>query len=305
MERYQNRNCPACGGKPDASTRVSSKVAAETLPFSDLQSYWNGFFKEKVFFSYYKCIDCSLLFAPVFFTDAQLEKLYREMPDNTAGVPIEALRQTQHGYFNSLKKHSSLDGVYLEVGPDIGLFTENCVQEGTYKKYWLFEPNRSVWPSLEKIIFGKEGEIISDMFGFSVVPQNSVDSAVMIHVLDHLLDPVATLQELQQKLTQQSRLLVVTHDESSFLRKITGTGWPAYCLQHPQIFNPDSIKVLMKAAGYKVTHMEKTVNHFPVMYLLKHLLWAFGLKLDVPQWSRFSIGLKLGNMLNIATPEKS
>lgn len=304
MESYQHRNCPACGGKPDPSTRVSSKVAAETLTFNELQAYWNGFFKDKVFFSYYNCSSCGLLFAPIFFTSDQLEKLYREMPDNTAGVPIEALRRTQYGYFKSLKKRSSLDGDYLEVGPDIGLFTENCVREGAFRNYWLFEPNRGVWGSLEKILAGKKGQIIPEMFGFSVVPENTVSAAVMIHVLDHLLDPVATLSELQQKLTPKAALLVVTHDESSLLRKITGTGWPAYCLQHPQIFNPDSIKILMNAAGYEVIRTEKTVNHFPVMYLFKHLMWAFGLRWNIPQWNRFSIGLKLGNMLNIAVPKK-
>jgi hypothetical protein len=282
MENYQRRDCPACGGKPDPSTCVSSKVPAETLAFTDLQPYWNGFFKDKVFFSYYKCDGCGLLFAPTFFTSEQLEKLYREMPDNTAGLPIEALRRTQYGYFKSLEEHSSLEGDYLEVGPDIGLFTESCVREGAFKNYWLFEPNRSVWPSLE----------------------NSISSAVMIHVLDHLLDPVATIRELRQKLMPRSVLLVVTHDESSLLRKITGSGWPAFCLQHPQLFNPESIKALMNAAGYEVVHTEKTVNHFPVMYLLKHLLWALGLRVDIPQWNRLSVGLKLGNMINIAIPKR-
>jgi Methyltransferase domain len=302
MERYQLRDCPACGDKPDPSTRVSSKVAAETLSFADLQPYWNGFFKEKIFFSYYRCGGCGMLFAPTFFTSEQLEKLYREMPDNTAGIPIEALRRTQYGYFRSLKEHSSLEGDFLEVGPDIGLFTENCVREGAFKRYWLFEPNRSIWPSLKKIIGEKEGRIVPEMFDFTLVPDNSVSSAVMIQVLDHLLDPAATLRKLRQKLMPLSVLLVVTHDESSILRKITGSGWPAYCLQHPQLFNPDSIKVLMNAAGYEVIHSEKTVNHFPVMYLLKHLLWALGIRLDIPQSNRLSVGLKLGNMINIAIP---
>jgi hypothetical protein len=304
MENYQRRDCPACGDKPDPSSCVSSKVAAETLAFTDLQPYWNGFFKDKVFFSYYKCAGCGLLFAPTFFTSEQLEKLYREMPDNTAGLPIEALRRTQYGYFQSLEEHSSLDGDYLEVGPDIGLFTESSVREGSFKNYWLFEPNRSVWPSLEKIIAGRVGRIIPEMFDFAVVPETSISSAVMIHVLDHLLDPVVTLRELRKKLMPRSVLLVVTHDESSLLRKITGSGWPAFCLQHPQLFNPESIKVLMNAAGYEVVHTERTVNHFPVMYLLKHLLWALGLRVDIPQWNRLFVGLKLGNMINIAIPKR-
>ena len=304
MKSYQHRNCPACNGQPDPTTRVSSKVPAETLTFDELQSYWNGFFKAKVFFSYCKCADCGLMFAPTFFTGEQLEKLYREMPDNTAGVPMEALRRTQYGYFKSLKAHTRLAGGYLEIGPDIGLFTENCVREGAFDSYWLFEPNRSVWPALEQMMDGRENHIISEMFGFAQVPDGHISSAVMIHVLDHLIDPVAALRELREKLTPQAALLVVTHDESSLLRKVTGAGWPAYCLQHPQLFNADSIRSLMRAAGFEVVRTEKTVNHFPVTYLLKHLLWAFGVKFNIPQWDRFQIGLKLGNMLNVAVPTK-
>jgi hypothetical protein len=299
---FLSRACPVCGGKPTAQVAVRSEVMAESLSFDALVPCWNGFFKDKVFFSYARCGGCGLLYTPTFFNGPQLERLYGQMPPNMEEVPLEALRRTQRGYFDALKSCSDLSGGFIEVGPDIGLFTENCVREGRFNEYWLFEPNRDVLPTLSKIIEGRKSHIVHEMFGFSHVPDHAASVAVVIHVLDHLLDPVATLRELRQKLMPGARLLLVTHDESSLLRRLVGWRWPAFCLQHPQIYNPESMQVLLEAAGFQVLQQRKTVNFFQVSFLLKHLLWAFGMKVQsVPSFGQLTLGLKLGNMLTIAT----
>lgn len=304
---FISRNCPVCGDKPPMQPTISSQMRAESLGFDALVPYWNVFFKEKVFFSYARCGNCGLLYAPIFFNSVQLERLYAQMPPNMTNmteVSLEAMRHTQRGYFEALKNCSDLEGAFIEVGPDTGLFTENCVREGKYDEYWLFEPNRGVLPALSKIVEGRKFHIIHDMFGFSSVPNHAASTAVMIHVMDHLLDPVATLRELRQKLKPGARLLLVTHDESSLLRRIVGWRWPAFCLQHPQIYNPKSMRVLLEAAGFEVLQQRKTVNYFQAGFLLKHLLWAFGMKVQsVPSFGQLTLGLKLGNMLTIAAPK--
>lgn len=303
---FLHRSCPGCGHPPPAQADVSTQVRAEDMALEELVPHWNGFFKDKVFFSYARCDGCGLEYAPVFFTPEQLERLYGQMPANMSEVPLEALRKTQCGYFDALKDAGQLTGDFIEVGPDIGLFTENCVREGAFSDHWLFEPNRDVAPALERAMAGKRFQIIHDMFGFSHVPDNSTSAAVMIHVLDHLLDPIATLKELRQKLEPGARLLIVTHDESSLLRKIFGARWPAFCLQHPQIYNPATITTILNAAGFEVTAQKKTVNYFQVSFLLKHLLWALGIKVkSVPGFWNITVGLRLGNMLTLATPAKS
>lgn len=302
---YLSRACPVCGDKHTDQITIHSEVKAESMSFDALIPVWNGFFKDKAFFTYARCGDCGLLYAPIFFNGSQLEQLYGQMPRNMAEVPLEALRRTQREYFEALRSCSDLEGGFIEVGPDIGLFTENCVREGRYDEYWLFEPNRDVLPALSKIVEGRKFHIIHDMFGFSHVPDHAASAAVMIHVLDHLLDPVATLRELRQKLKPGARLLLVTHDESSLLRRLVGWRWPAFCLQHPQIYNPESMRVLLETAGFEVLQHSKTVNFFQIGFLLKHLLWAFGMKVQsVPSFAQITLGLKLGNMLTIATPKK-
>jgi hypothetical protein len=63
------------------------------------------------------------------------------------------------------------------------------------------------------------------------------------------------------------------------------------------------MKMLLEKAGYKVDSIARTKNYFQFGFLLKHLLWAFGLKVkSVPSFFDFTIGLKLGNIVTIATP---
>ncbi len=301
-KQFEARRCPVCQAQSKDPPVMRAGIQAERLSSQALKPYWNGFFKEKSFFSYNRCQRCSLLYCPTFFSASQLEELYRQMPDNTAGVPLSALARTQGGYFRSLKKHSPLRGAYLETGPDIGLFTEFAAREGNFSTYWLFEPNRVVWDVLRSKIPNKDVKISADMFGFDVVPDGSLSVAVMIHVLDHLLDPRGTLDLLRPKLQEDAIVLLVTHDESSLLARITGVRWPAYCLQHPQMYRPSSIERLLEHAGYRVIEIEKSYNYFPVSYIAKHLLWLLGIKAKLPSIDFIQLPLKLGNIITIAKP---
>jgi hypothetical protein len=301
---YLSRQCPVCRSDAKFKLEVSSEKRAENLSYEELTPYWNGFFKEKMFFSYARCGECKLLFAPIFYRPDQLEALYGQMPPNMDLVPMAALQKTQRGYFNELKKYSTLKNGYIEVGPDIGIFTVNCGRDGKFDNYWLCEPNKEVADALAKSVGENKFIIIEDMFGFSTIPDQSASVAVMIQVLDHLLDPVATLAELKTKLLPDAKLLLVTHNEKSLLRKIVGWKWPAFCLQHPQIYNPHSITKLLEKSGYKVDSINRSINYFQLSFLLKHLLWAFGIKVkSVPSIFNFTIGLKLGNIITIATPK--
>lgn len=302
-QSYLHRDCPICQANTKTAIEVSSHQRAENLSYDSLVPYWNGFFKEKIFFSYARCSECALLFAPIFYRLEQLEALYGQMPPNMDLVPMAALIKTQKEYFERLKKFSPLKNGYIEIGPDIGIFTENCSRAGSFDNYWLCEPNKEVANALAKSVGNNRFTIIEDMFGFNQIPNQSAGAAVMIQVLDHLLDPVTTLSELREKLLPDAKLLIVTHNEQSLLRKIVGWRWPAFCLQHPQIYNPNSITKLLEKAGYKVNSIEKTRNYFEFSFLIKHLFWAFGIKVKkIPSIFNFTIGLKLGNIVTVATP---
>jgi len=305
MNSFLKRSCPICGSYKTSKNIIFTQKKAENLNFEILKSYWNGFFKEKVIFSYARCNSCSLVYAPRFFSNKQLAKLYNQMPANMDIVPINALKKTQYGYFKYLKKYSTLNGNFMEIGPDVGFFTKFCVSEGNFKKFWLFEPNKAARQKLIKILSNNKFHIISEMTNFKAVTINSIDTVAIIHVMDHLLDPVKILKALSVKMTSNAKLLIVTHDEQSLLRKIFGQRWPAFCLQHPQIYNRTTIKSLLNLSGFSVVSQHKTSNYFKLSFLLKHFFWALGIKLNsIPDFGGLTLGLKLGNILTIAERKK-
>ena len=301
MGDYPRRSCPICGGDRLVKGAVASKPSALDLSFAALRPYWHGFFKERVFFPYGRCADCGQLYCPVYFSGAQLAELYADMPDNTAGVDEETLSRTQERYAAVLRRHAPAVGDYLEVGPDIGLFTAPAIAGRDGAVLHLFEPNRAVWPALEERFGADRCRLSAEMEEYGAVPDASIGTAAMVHVLDHVLEPVALLRRLTAKLIPGGVLAVVTHDESSLMARMLGARWLPYCLQHPQLYRPHSLESAVTAAGLEVVVQQKTSNDFPAAYLLKHGLAAAGLAHDwVPASRRPAVALKLGNVITVA-----
>ncbi|NWK98185.1 class I SAM-dependent methyltransferase [Sphingobium lactosutens] len=300
LPALRDRACPACGAKT-GKDEVACPGDAGTMTVAQLRPYWHGLEKTKHFFPYRRCADCALLYNPVFFDDAQLADLYAAMPPNMDMLPFSAVADTQRGYFAAAARSGPLSGDYLEIGPDIGHLVTEAVAHGGFGRFWLFEPNRAVHDQLKQATGGKPASILTDMTDLSPVPDGSVGLAVLVHVLDHLLDPLTMLRTIGTKLKPGGTLLIVTHDEGSLLRRALGRRWPPFCLQHPLLYNPGTIRRLVARAGFPAIRVVPSTNYFPIDFLVRQGAQAAGFtlpgRLPLP---RRAIALRLGNMLTIA-----
>jgi SAM-dependent methyltransferase len=300
MSEFLHRPCPACGAL-DAREEAHSPVRAETMSVEALRPYWSGLFSEKRFFTYHRCVGCDLLYNPRFFDAERLGELYSSMAPNMEIVSTDAIVATQKGYFDAAAAHTRLDGGYLEIGPDAGHIVGEAARRGTFDHFWLFEPNRAIHDALRASTGGRPATLRTDMEDLSPVPDGSVGLAVMVHVLDHLLDPLAMLTQIRAKLRPGGTLLIVTHNEKSLLRRLMGTRWPPFCLQHPELYNPATITALLGRAGYAGVEVTRSRNYFPLPFLARQAAWTLGLKLDRAPLPDIALGLRLGNMLTLAT----
>lgn len=272
------------------------------MDFDDLRKFWSGFHDDKRFFSYHRCSDCGVLFNPSFFTDPQLQELYSDLaPNMEEQTGISAISATQRGYFDdAVRQKAPLTGDYLEIGPDVGHVTRLAAEHGAFDRFWLFEPNTAVHGALSAATLGKPHTISTVMTDLSSVPDGSVGMAVMIHVLDHMVDPLAMLEQVRRKLHPDGALVTVTHNEKSALRYAMGLRWPPFCLQHPEVYNPASIRALMQRAGFGQVFVQRSKNYFPLDFLAQQGLRVVGLKLDRVPLPRISVGLRLGNIMTTA-----
>ncbi len=246
-----------------------------------------------------------MLYCPRYFTEVQLTDLYNAMPANMAEVSGGSLERTQAGYFKELQRVSNLEGQFLEIGPDVGLFAENCLRKGNFRKFWMFEPNVQAHSELRQRFAGVDLKVSTTLLDLSPVPDAQISAVAMIHVLDHLLDPAALMRELRPKMTGDGVVLIVTHDESSLLAKLIRQRWPAYCLQHPQLFNPGVMRKLLARADFELVKTIKSVNHFPLSFLGKHAALTLGIEMEFPLFRKIEVPLQLGNFISIAKPRNS
>jgi 2-polyprenyl-3-methyl-5-hydroxy-6-metoxy-1,4-benzoquinol methylase len=294
--------CPCCGAPASkAERRVASTPPAETLSPERHGNFLSGYSTARVFFTYFECTRCSAMFCRSYYRQSQLDGLYGRQAENMVSVPLSARKRTQDDYVHFLRRHSRMAGSFLEIGPDIGLFACAFAKLGAFDHFWLYEPNRDVHQALADNFRGMSHTISTGIFRAADVPARSVSTAVMIHVLDHLLQPGEFLREIRSSMEPGGVIFIVTHDCASLLARVLGRRWPPYALQHPQLFSQRSMATLLRASGFEVIETIKTTNYFPVPYLIRAALTVFGLPGGrIPAGAAPLAGIKLGNIATVA-----
>jgi hypothetical protein len=297
---WDKRACPQCGSSKLPSTPISAaKYPAEIMPWEKAKSYFIGLRSDQVFFSYYRCQDCGLLYCPWYFNSKQISELYAAMPDNTMGEQKSTVSKTQSAYARWIMRPGVSNNRYLEIGPDIGLVAKEVVKLSLPQHVTFLEPNKSVKAELLANVSGVESIEVVDFI--ESMHETNFSLAAGIHVYDHLLNPLHDLQELRKNVNPGAHLAIVVHNENSLLRKLLKSKWPPFCLQHPQLYNPETLREILKLAGWEVISTERSTNWYHLTHFVKMGAGVLGIS---PAMSRLTpnieVPIKLGNMISIS-----
>jgi hypothetical protein len=305
MTHWLKRTCPSCGSNDiDAKSSVKAAHIADDMSFEEVAEFWRGFRKDSCFFTFSRCQKCGLLYCQNYFTEEQLQSLYSNMGDNSAGVADTVLEKTQRGYYSYLSDYGfDTQGSYLELGPDTGLLTKNFAQAGVLA-ISLIEPNHEVRQELlDSTIPCEKVEILSDLNQLD--PDSKFSTISGIHVFDHLVNLQPEFERIASLSQPNAKILIVVHDESSILRRILRKKWPPFCLQHPQLFNPKTISNSLRLAGFENIEVQKSTNWFPIRHVGMMVSSLFGMHNG---WVRVlpskEVPLRLGNMVVAASKEQ-
>jgi hypothetical protein len=297
---WQRRNCPLCESSNIPSKPESfAQKPAEKMSWDEVKSYFIGLRNDQVFFSYYRCEECDLLYCPWYFTREQIAVLYSEMPDNTMGEDKSTVSKTQSAYAKWILRDGVKVGAYLEVGPDIGLVSKEIAALGSPKRISFIEPNLSV----RKELLVSVSEVVSvEIVDFIENLKNTNFNLIVgVHVYDHLLDPIQDLKDIHTRAAEGAKLSIVVHNEKSSLRKILKAKWPPFCLQHPQLYNPKTLNNLLERSGWAAEKIEKSTNWYHLKYFVEMGLSVLGIKdrisLFIPN---VEFPIRLGNIICLA-----
>jgi hypothetical protein len=284
------------------STAPESKarMQAELMSWIEVKDFFIGLRNDQVFFSYYRCQECELLYCPWYFSKDQIALLYAAMPDNTMGEDKSTVSRTQSAYANwIMSRKNTSNKRYLEVGPDIGLVANQIVKINKPEFVSFLEPNRSVRAELLESVAAVESKEVVDFIDELVTKDFSL--IVGVHVYDHLLDPVGDLANLRTRVEVGASLSIVVHNESSLLRKCMGPKWPPFCLQHPQLFNPQTQKKLFGKSGWELLEVKRSTNWYHMKYFVSMVASILGLSTSISKiFPNFEFPIRLGNTISMA-----
>lgn len=288
MNVFVERKCPICD-----DPKGTEFINPDLHPKDNLEraeDCWRGFYKQKIFFPYFRC-ECGFLYCKEYFSPDHLNKLYSNMSDNVYSGDSETDYMTKDMYVERIgdalacKTNISI----LEIGADNGTIIKKLKKFTNISQYTAIEPNKKMHQKLSRV----SNTVYSDL---SELPEGETfDIIIGIHVFDHIPEISDYIEKLTRRIKKDGLIFGVVHDESSILAKLLTNRWPAYCLQHPHLFNPKTIEKILNKKGLTQIEIYKTVNSFKLGYLLSQFFLAvFKIKIRVPDL--FNINLKLGNI---------
>lgn len=138
-------------------------------------------------------------------------------------------------------------GKLLDIGSGHGLFDAIIDRLGKYD-ISLIEP-------FQKVELFNKGKIYKKTFSNFIKKNNcKYDLITMLDVLEHFNYPIYILKSLSDIGKTRSILVIQTPNYMSLMAKICGN-WSWWMVEdHKYIFSPNSIKLLLKLAGYKIKY---------------------------------------------------
>ena len=104
-------------------------------------------------------------------------------------------------------------------------------------------------------------------------PDNSFDAVTMHHVIEHVSDPVATLQEVRRVLRPGGRTVMVTPNAGALGHRLFVEAWRGLEVpRHFHLFSPGNLKIAAERADLRVVNIRTTARSARWMYAASSLI---------------------------------
>jgi 2-polyprenyl-3-methyl-5-hydroxy-6-metoxy-1,4-benzoquinol methylase len=211
---------------------------------------------------------------------------YFAMRQGRSACPKRRLIELVLSKLGSIKAESEI----LEIGGGEGHLVRAILERHADVKVTLVEPqaDAALYPSDRVSV---QPMLVESWMSEAV--SKKYDIIVAMDLIEHLRQPLSVMKELiAQRLKPGGRILVTTPNAGSILKKIMGSYWPHYKVEHLTYPTKQSLSILARDASLDIVELNSLAKPLEVDYLIT-VLRHFG-----PPATR-----RLGAMLNTICPE--
>jgi 2-polyprenyl-3-methyl-5-hydroxy-6-metoxy-1,4-benzoquinol methylase len=252
--------CAVCGGT-DRQVVYESTLARAASEDGRLDP-------ESAHYQINRCNRCSLLYSSPIFEPNEVQLLYTESEhDNLAskmGGEERNVRRTMELYYGLARPHLSGRERILDVGCDTGIILETARGDG-FRELYGIEPVPVAAAEAERI---PGAHISTRFYEDEQYPDAYFDLITLIHVLDHLVDPINVLEKAWTQLKPGGVIVAVVHNSGSLVANVLGERFPAYNLYHHYFFDKRALRRLFRRGDFEVLRAGPTFNCYSLGFFL-------------------------------------
>jgi 2-polyprenyl-3-methyl-5-hydroxy-6-metoxy-1,4-benzoquinol methylase len=169
------------------------------------------------------------------------------------------LRPTFRRFLAELDRRGMTGGRLLEVGCAYGFFLDEAASHFSHRTGTDYSPAalEKARGRADRVILGGTGELPAGD------PGELFDCIAVIHVIEHIYDPVGFLRTLSHHLRPGGWLVVATPDMGSFWRPLMRYRWPFFKIpEHVTFFDRATLAELLRRSGYEAPQHLPYVSAF-------------------------------------------
>jgi len=211
-----------------------------------------------------ECPVCDLLFASPAPNPGGLAAAYRDAGYDSA----EEARYAAETYGELLRevvpRLPAVGGV-LDVGAGNGAFLR-VLRERGFGDLTGVEPSRAALNAADADI---RPLIREGVFRARDFEPGRFRMVSILHLVEHLSEPLAAFRHAQGLLRSGGALFVVCHDRRAPLNRLLGQRSAIYDVEHLQLFGRGSLQALLERAGFPKVEIRRFPNRYPLRYWLR------------------------------------
>lgn len=203
----------------------------------------------------------------------------------------------------------------LEVGCGGGYMLSAMQQLGWQTDGVDFDPV-AVQNAKAKGLNVYQGDLVQQQF-----PASSYDAVVTSHVIEHVYDPLAMLQESYRLLKPGGKLVIVTPNTNSLGHRIYGRDWRGLePPRHLHLFTSSALRNLCQRAGFEDVIVNTTIRdangmivashyiHHNKPYVMGHpqplVLHMYGRLMQLFEWGYLKMNREIGEEIALIATKK-
>lgn len=249
--------CEICGG-----TKLRAAFPATTQRAPALTEFVCTSEALRVHDEIVRCVRCGALLSRPVRSDDELLAFYEATEDPLYLHEEEARRSTFAELLGWIEGYHVGGRRLFELGSHAGVFLSVASAAGWDASG--IEPSRwAVEEGMRRFGVDLEHGTAED----AQRPAASLDVIAMFEVLDHLADPAAVLTNLRPMLAPEGLLAGSVTDHRGVHGRFAGSRWPWFIRAHRTYFNPTTLGVALRRAGFELVSWRTVPARIHLSYL--------------------------------------